>query len=520
MVDVGIMKKLIFGFSTIVLLLMALGVFSLMTMKDLALETQKIYDHPFTVTTAVKNINIHLISMHRYMKDVVLAKDSVELQTATTKVNLHEQQIIEEFDIIFEKYLGNKFQVQKLYQEFIAWRPIREQVIHLSISGKYTEAAYITKNSGAIHVEKLNKSIKILTDFAQSKAEEFYKNSDSNRSSTFIILTTLFIIVTVLSLFIAVYVIVTSVNVEKTTSTHMHLIDQNIMFSTLDIQGRIIDITNEFCRYLGLDKQEAIATNATFLTHDNETQNHEIARTLMSGKTWEGEIELNINSLSTSWIHALIQPNYDTHFVITSFSYIAHDITDKKVLERLSITDQLTSLYNRRHFDNIIAQEFNITRRQKKSLIFAIIDIDFFKNYNDYYGHPAGDRVLTQVSATLKKALKRANDYVFRLGGEEFGIIFSDADFEKTEYFLNLLKQTIEDLQIAHEKNSVSPFLTISIGAYILDADNLTSIEDLYQKADDALYEAKTKRNHAVIKPLPSSLHFNKENDRKIVMIA
>lgn len=121
-------------------------------MKDLALETQKIYDHPFQVTTAVKDININLISMHRYMKDVVLSTNETELKSVVSKVNLHEQKIIKEFDIIFNKYLGDKAQVQNLYQEFIAWRPIREKVIQLSIQGKLSEAAQITKNRGAIHV--------------------------------------------------------------------------------------------------------------------------------------------------------------------------------------------------------------------------------------------------------------------------------------------------------------------------------------------------------------------------------
>lgn len=444
--------------------------------------------------------------MHRYMKDVVLSTNDTELQNALSKVDMHEQQTIKEFDVIFDKYLGDKTQVQSLYQEFISWRPIREKVIHLSIVGKRAEAAEITKNRGAIHVQKLNKSIKVLTDFAENKADEFYHNSVNNRSSAFIILTILFIFVTVLSSFIAVHVISTSIKVEKFTNTHKHLIDQNIMFATVDLNGNLLEITNEFCRFLNTTKTEVLANNSKFLTHNNESQNHEIIMTLMSGKTWSGEIELKTDELSTTWIDALIQPNFDSHFKISDFSYIAHDITDKKVLERLSITDQLTGIYNRRHFDHIFAQEFNISKRQQKSLIFVMIDIDFFKKYNDFYGHPAGDRILTQVSSTLSQALKRANDYIFRLGGEEFGILFSDVDIEKTDYFLSLLKQSIENLKIEHEKNDVSSYLTISIGAYFLQPNDLITIEEFYQKTDDALYEAKQKRNSVVIKSISQNL--------------
>ncbi len=97
--------------------------------------------------------------------------------------------------------------------------------------------------------------------------------------------------------------------------------------------------------------------------------------------------------------------------------------TEKK-LQELSITDELTTLYNRRYFNDIFPKLINSAKREDLSVCFAIMDIDYFKAYNDTYGHICGDNALTSVSKSLKDSLSRADDYCFRLGGEEFGILF------------------------------------------------------------------------------------------------
>ena len=118
------------------------------------------------------------------------------------------------------------------------------------------------------------------------------------------------------------------------------------------------------------------------------------------------------------------------------------------------------------------------------------MDIDYFKQYNDTYGHQAGDLALKKVSLMLKKKTSRASDFAFRLGGEEFGII-TILDKEKSIEFANSIKNEIENLQIEHKASKVSKYLTISIGIVSKKGDAITNSDILFKEADDCLYEAK-----------------------------
>ena len=177
------------------------------------------------------------------------------------------------------------------------------------------------------------------------------------------------------------------------------------------------------------------------------------------------------------------------------------DITDKKRIEEISLHDELTKLYNRRHFNQVLHNELNRAKRDKKALSFMMLDVDYFKFYNDTYGHQEGDKVLCKISKVLNSFCKRAGDFAFRLGGEEFGILFSELSQKEAEIFANVIRKAIENLKIPHEKNIISNVVTISIGLLtILYNEEITEIE-IYKKADDLLYKAKeTGRNKVIIK--------------------
>ena len=129
----------------------------------------------------------------------------------------------------------------------------------------------------------------------------------------------------------------------------------------------------------------------------------------------------------------------------------------------------------------------------------VILDIDFFKEYNDHYGHQAGDNALKQVAHSLRQSLKRPSDFVFRLGGEEFGIIMNGLDSPQVAEILNKIQNDVESLHIKHEYSKVHENLTVSIGASIYTSVKDLRVEDFYLTADKALYEAKKKRNCIVI---------------------
>lgn len=171
--------------------------------------------------------------------------------------------------------------------------------------------------------------------------------------------------------------------------------------------------------------------------------------------------------------------------------------TERK-LQELSITDELTTLYNRRYFNIIFKKVINSAKRDNHNVCFALMDIDFFKSYNDTYGHINGDKVLQMVSKSILDSLSRADDYSFRLGGEEFGILFKGVSKEQALKLIEKIKQSIEDLKIEHKKNSASRYLTASFGLVVKDAKDVKNEDELYKKADELLYQAKESGRNKV----------------------
>jgi diguanylate cyclase (GGDEF)-like protein len=171
-------------------------------------------------------------------------------------------------------------------------------------------------------------------------------------------------------------------------------------------------------------------------------------------------------------------------------------------LKNISIKDPMTKLYNRRYFDHISKKSLLNAARYDKSITFMMMDIDFFKQYNDTYGHQAGDETIKSVANVLENSVKRANDYAFRLGGEEFGVLLYDASKEYSVKIANKIKENVQDQKIAHEKNSASPYVTISIGVIIQTIDKHTldesTMEKMVEEADQKLYNSKQQGRNKV----------------------
>lgn len=160
-------------------------------------------------------------------------------------------------------------------------------------------------------------------------------------------------------------------------------------------------------------------------------------------------------------------------------------------LHDLSTTDQLTGLFNRRYYNDATPMLISVAKRNNHFITFFILDIDYFKHYNDYYGHVKGDETLIKVSQAIKSHIQRDDDFVFRLGGEEFaGIVISD-DKEKTHEWIISTCKVIEDLKIQHNKSEVSEYVTASIGIATICHQKNYDMDNLYHFADEALYIAK-----------------------------
>ncbi|MEW8508461.1 MAG: GGDEF domain-containing protein, partial [Candidatus Thiodiazotropha sp.] len=150
----------------------------------------------------------------------------------------------------------------------------------------------------------------------------------------------------------------------------------------------------------------------------------------------------------------------------------------------------------------VIDHEVRMARRHETNLTLAIIDVDHFKKYNDKYGHPAGDEALAAISQTILSKMRRPSDYAFRLGGEEFALVFTELGRAESNDFLDNIRHSIESLNIPHATNTASEYISISIGAVTANGRSILDAEQFYSEADKALYMAKNNRNCTVITEL------------------
>ena len=171
------------------------------------------------------------------------------------------------------------------------------------------------------------------------------------------------------------------------------------------------------------------------------------------------------------------------------------------MLEKLSMYDGLTNIRNRRFFDETFEKTFSEIKRDKKSLAVLMIDIDFFKPYNDNYGHGQGDETLRKVAKALEKTIKRASDFVARYGGEEFVILLKDINKDGVEAVANNLLNAVRELKITHEFSKIENYVTVSIGVSYYNSNSDVTKLELLLKADETLYNVKNsgRNNFAIL---------------------
>ena len=279
-------------------------------------------------------------------------------------------------------------------------------------------------------------------------------------------------------------------------NTFNKIFDENIISSSTDTKGVIKSVSSAFCRISGYSKNELIGKHHNIVRHPDmsSTVYKDLWETIKENKTWKGEIKNLRKDGSSYWVSAVIEPIFDKQKNKTGYYAVRQDITDKKRIYELSITDGLTSLYNRRYFDDIAKSIIDKTVRSNEVFAFMILDIDNFKKYNDTYGHQDGDDVLIKVSNSLKETFKRSDDLIFRIGGEEFGILINAKRKEDILYLASLSKSNIQALNIEHKGNDPFGVITASFGLIIIELENMNLIHKLdyiYKEADNKLYEAK-----------------------------
>jgi diguanylate cyclase (GGDEF)-like protein len=170
------------------------------------------------------------------------------------------------------------------------------------------------------------------------------------------------------------------------------------------------------------------------------------------------------------------------------------------LLREMVARDGLTGIQNRRMFDHHIQRAWQQAVRNSQRIAVLLVDIDCFKDYNDRYGHQAGDECLRAVAISLSQCARRPLDFVARYGGEEFAVVLYEASREYVAEVLTRIQRSIAELNIPHEASRVASRLTVSIGAAIILPSATRTYEGLIQLADEALYSAKEQgRNRVVV---------------------
>lgn len=280
----------------------------------------------------------------------------------------------------------------------------------------------------------------------------------------------------------------------KVLSEYVTLIDENIPTSTTDENFQITNISSAYSELCGYSKAEIVKQDYSLLrsTRFGEEFYIGIRRHLSLGQTWHGELLQQTKDGREFWTNTTIHSRLDEDGK-KSYWALHFDITDKKELEVTAITDELTSLFNRRHFNSILEQELERARRLSTMLCFAILDVDHFKQYNDNYGHQKGDYVLTAIGKLLQNKLNRVSDFTFRLGGEEFGFLFNGMEEQGAVEFAESVRRAVGELKIEHNWSKVAPVVTVSMGLLCIVPGVATTTDEIYRIGDEALYKAKAE---------------------------
>ena len=168
-------------------------------------------------------------------------------------------------------------------------------------------------------------------------------------------------------------------------------------------------------------------------------------------------------------------------------------------LKRLTLIDGLTGIANRRHFDEFLEKEWHRNMRDNKPVSLIMGDVDFFKNYNDRYGHQAGDDCLKQIAAILNNIAKRPGDLAARYGGEEFAVILSGTDLKQAGALAENTNKKLKETRIPHSDSQAADYVTLSLGVASIIPRHGTKPYDLIKAADKGLYKAKNSGRNQVI---------------------
>jgi len=270
------------------------------------------------------------------------------------------------------------------------------------------------------------------------------------------------------------------------------IINRNINILDVDLKGNISNATESLIELMGSKEDELIGKNINeVLFSDVEDINSKILHQLTHEDYWQGELFCFKDDMKIDF-EVTIASMFNNENNKMGYTSICKDISDKKRMEQLITTDELTGLFNRRYFNIIFDKELYRARREGRIFALFIMEIDNFNLYTDNYGQGQGDRVLETIGNILNNSLMRASDNAFRFDNDEFAGIMTLDKVKDVESVIERIRKNVEDQEIIHEKSPVCSVVTTSIGVKYIDFkydSEITKIE-MYTEANDALYRA------------------------------
>ena len=342
--------------------------------------------------------------------------------------------------------------------------------------------------------EDINSTKKVIKEVIENTSVEHFRKKIISKSGKNIILDmSLALMPDQNRILIATKDITKEIYSQKKISEYLEIIDENVITTNTDLNGVITYVSKAFCTISAYKKDELIGKKHNLIKSSDFAIEiyKDLWETIIDNKIWTGELKNKNKEGNEYWVHLRIYPTYDEEGIKIGYTSIQHDITNLKKVEEIAIVDALTGVFNRHYFNETINKYIESAKRNNDLVCFTIFDIDYFKQYNDTYGHQEGDYALQSVTKAVQDLLNRSDDYLFRLGGEEFGVLFKSTSKENAIKYVKKFIHTVEALKIEHKNSKTSPFLTISAGLVCKKASLMGDDTELYKTTDELLYKAK-----------------------------
>ena len=273
---------------------------------------------------------------------------------------------------------------------------------------------------------------------------------------------------------------------------YLQMLNKYVVSCSITRDGIINEVSEAYCDISGYASEELTGKPHSMFRHPEVPADvyRTIWCTIKQSKVWSGELLHRSKQGQDYWVSSEIEPHRDMNGTVMGYTEVSADITDKKKIESMSLTDSLTGLANRRQLDDAFQQASALAKRYARPLSIVIFDIDNFKTVNDIYGHLAGDKVLKSIADILDPNTRRG-DVRGRWGGDEFMLILSEADISSAQRVAEAIRKAVSDNVIDD-----LPRQHCSFG--VAQWNNTETLDGLLERADKALYMAKEKGRNRV----------------------